>query len=98
MKRASKKHNSIKQKNHQWLHIPGVRTITLKMKATLLILISNPMGLTVWKTFFYNKETTWKGKYQSTDNTKIMKRKGKLLPKNEEISKQKAHTNTRKLN
>ena len=39
----------------------------------------------------------WKGKYQNTDNTKNRKRKGKLLPKNEEISGQKSHTNTRKL-
>ena len=38
---------------------------------------------------------TWKGKYQSTDNTKNGKRKGKLLPKNE-ISGGKAtqHTET----
>ena len=40
----------------------------------------------------------WKGKYQSTDNTKNLKRKGKLLAKNEEISEGKAHTNTWKLN
>ena len=35
---------------------------------------------------------------QFTDNTKHGKRKGNLLLKNEEISKGKAHTNTRKLN
>ena len=40
----------------------------------------------------------WKGKYQRTDNTKNRKRKGKLLPKNEEISAQKGHTNTCKIN
>ena len=43
------------------------------------------------------KETTWKGKYQRTDNTKNRKRKGKLLPKNEEISGRKANTNTWKV-
>ena len=40
--------------------------------------------------------TTWK--YWSMDNTKNRKRKGKLLPKNEEISGWKVHTNTQKLN
>ena len=43
------------------------------------------------------KETTWKGKYRSTDNTKYGKGKGKLLPKIEEISGGKVDTNTRKL-
>ena len=33
----------------------------------------------------------WKGKYQNIDNTKNGKRKGKLLPNNEEISGGKAH-------
>ena len=31
------------------------------------------------------------------DNTKNRKRKGKLLPKNEQISRRLSHTNTRKL-
>ena len=35
--------------------------------------------------YLYN--TMWKGKYQSTDNTKSRKRKRILLPKNEEISR-----------
>ena len=42
--------------------------------------------------------TTWKEKYQSTDNTKNKKRNGKLLPKNEEIFGQKEHTSTPNLN
>ena len=44
------------------------------------------------------KENTLKEKYQSMDNTKNRERKRKLLPKNEEISGRKAHTNTQKLN
>jgi hypothetical protein len=40
----------------------------------------------------------WKGKYQSTDNTKNWKRKRISYLKNEEISRRKAYTNTRKLN
>ena len=42
-------------------------------------------------------EPMWKGNYQSTDNTKYGKGKTKLLPKIEETSGEKAHTNTRKL-
>ena len=34
-----------------------------------------------------DKEITWKGKYQSTDNTINRKRKGKFLLKNEDISR-----------
>ena len=44
------------------------------------------------------KEAMWKGKYRSTDNTENRKRKRKILPKNEETSGRKAHTNTRKFN
>ena len=45
------------------------------------------------------EEITWKGKYRSTDNTKVQEKKEETLKqKNEEISKRKAHTNTRKLN
>ena len=39
-------------------------------------------------------ETTWKGKYQSMDNTKIGKESGNSCQKNEEISGRKAHKNT----
>ena len=39
----------------------------------------------------------WKGKYRSTEHAKIEKRKGKFLPKNDQISEGKAHTNTQKL-
>ena len=38
-------------------------------------------------------ETTWKGKYQSMDNTKIGKESGYSCQKNEEISGRKAYTN-----
>ena len=41
---------------------------------------------------------SWKEKYRSMDDTKNGERKGKLLPKNREISGGKAHTNTWKLN
>ena len=37
------------------------------------------------------KETTWKGKYRSTDNTKIGKEKGNSYRKNEEISGWEVH-------
>ena len=41
---------------------------------------------------------TWKGKYRSTDNTKNRKRRWKLLPKNGDISRWKAHSNKQNLN
>ena len=65
----------------------------------LLFLLRYLWVLTVWTEISpsTNKETMWKGKYESKDNTKNGKRKGKLLPKNEEISWGRAHTNTRKL-
>ena len=34
----------------------------------------------------FTKEATWKGKYQSTDNTTIAKERGFSYQKNEEIS------------
>ena len=43
------------------------------------------------------EETSWKGKNFSMDNKKWKKRKGKLLPKNEEIPGRKAHTKIQKL-
>ena len=45
----------------------------------------------------YEYMNTWKGKYRSTNNEKQRKGEGKLLPKIEEISGGKTHTNTRKL-
>ena len=39
----------------------------------------------------------WKGKVPKYRQHKNRKRKGKLLPKNEEITRGKAHTNTWKL-
>ena len=51
----------------------------------------------MWKSKKITKKvTTWKGKYQSMDNTKYGKGKGKLLPKIEDISEAKAHTNKKK--
>ena len=49
-------------------------------------------------THIHDKETKWKGKYRSMDDTKNWNMKGELLLKNEEISGRKAHTNTGKLN
>ena len=48
--------------------------------------------------YVINLETTWKGKYWSTDNTKIGKERVNSYWKNEEISRWKAHINTWNLN
>ena len=48
----------------------------------------------ILKYFNFILKTTWKEKYQSMDNTNNGKGKGKLLPKNEEISRWKKHTET----
>ena len=44
------------------------------------------------------KQTTWKGTYQSMNNTKYGRRKWKLLSKIEKITIGQAHVNTWKLN
>ena len=41
---------------------------------------------------------TWGGKYRSMDKTKDRKERENSYQKNEEISRQKAHTNTLELN
>ena len=66
-----------------------------------LIVVQHFMEFCVIPYFMFCSEEkyfliSWNGKYQSMDNTKNMKRKRNLLPKNNEISKQKAHTNTQK--
>ena len=55
----------------------GIKKGELRTWTYIILLITDKLIIMI--------ETTWKGKYQSMDNTKYGKGKGNLLPKIEEI-------------